>query len=259
MINSGELIQLVSPKGKRYLRTFNPGNELHTHDGKIDFRLIQDADFGDYVQTHMGKKYRVLKPTIHDLLKNIKRVTQIIYPKDIGYILLKLSVGPGTQIIEAGSGSGSLTLALAWYVGSTGVVYSFENREKFQRLCAQNLEKVGLQDNVRLINRDLEDGIDLCEKDCAFIDVRTPWEYLNQISAALRNGAPIGFLLPTFNQVSQLLEDLDTGPFSDIEVLELMLREYKPVPDRLRPDDRMVAHTGFLIFARNNKNSDCIY
>ncbi|MFW6415040.1 MAG: tRNA (adenine-N1)-methyltransferase [Thermodesulfobacteriota bacterium] len=252
MIYPGELVQLVSPKGKRYLRTFNPDDELHTHDGKLDLNLLDGTDFGDYIQTHLGKKYRVLKPTLHDLLKNIKRETQIIYPKDIGYILLKLSVGPGSRIIEFGSGSGSLTLALAWYVGSTGIVYSFERREKFLQLCARNLARVGLQDNVKQINQDIGDGIDLQEMDSAFMDVRTPWEYLDQIAQGLRNGAPVGFLLPTVNQVSDLLQSLENAPFSDVEVVELMLRHYKPVPDRLRPEDRMIAHTGFLVFARLN-------
>ena len=254
MINSGELVQLISPKGKRYLRVFNPEEELHTHDGKLDFSLMQEVEFGDYISTHLGKKYRLLKPTLHDLLKNIKRETQIIYPKDIGYILLKLNVGPGSRVLEVGSGSGSLTLALAWYVGNSGLVYSFEYREKFQKLCARNLSQVGLLQNVRQINQDIQLGSGLQEMDCAFIDVRTPWEYLEQIASSLRNGAPIGFLLPTMNQVSQLLEGLEDGDFSDVEVLELILRHYKPVPDRLRPEDRMIAHTGFLVFARLNKH-----
>ena len=254
MIYPGELVQLVSPKGKRYLRTFNPDDALHTHEGKLDLNLLHETEFGDYIKTHLGKNYRVLKPTLHDLLKNIKRETQIIYPKDIGYILLKLSVGPGSRIIEFGSGSGSLTLALAWYAGSSGIVYSFERREKFMEICANNLARVGLQNNVQQINQDIEEGIDLQEMDCAFIDVRTPWECLDQVAQGVRNGAPVGFLLPTVNQVSNLLESLDQGPFSDVEVVELMLRHYKPVSDRLRPEDRMVAHTGFLLFARLNKN-----
>jgi tRNA (adenine57-N1/adenine58-N1)-methyltransferase len=243
MIEPGQLILLISHKGKRYLRKLEAGGEVHTHDGKLLMDDIAEAGFGQYVQTHLGKAYLVLKPTLHDLIKGVKRQTQIMYPKEIGYLMMKLGIGPGT-------GSGGLTTALAWFVGDTGKVITYERRADFFKLAGKNLERVGLSHRVEQVNQNIEDGFLHSGADALFLDVRTPWEYLHSIPSAVIPGAMCGFLLPTVNQVSDLLRGLEDGPFADLEVLEILVRRWKPVADRLRPDDRMVAHTGFLVFAR---------
>ena len=250
MIEPGQLILLISHKGKRYLRKLEAGGEVHTHDGKLLMDEVAEAGFGQYVQTHLGKSYLVLKPTLHDLIKGVKRQTQIMYPKEIGYLMMKLGIGPGSTVIESGTGSGGLTTALAWFVGDTGKVITYERRADFFKLAGKNLERVGLADRVEQVNRNIEDGFLHSGADALFLDVRTPWEYLPSIPDAVIPGAMCGFLLPTVNQVSDLLRGLEDGPFADLEVLEILVRRWKPVADRLRPDDRMVAHTGFLVFAR---------
>lgn len=250
MIAPGELLLLVSPKGKRYIHAYDPNKTLHTNDGCIQFSALAEAGYGDVARTHLGKPYRLMRPTLYDLVQNVKRQTQIIYPKDIGYIVLKLGVGPGVTVIEAGTGSGSLTMALAWYVGKEGRVHTYERRPEFFDLSRKNLEWAGLEDRVERHCHDIAEGFLQRRADALFLDVRTPWDYLHHAAEALTPGAPLGFLLPTVNQVSTLLRALQAGPFMDVEVLEIFLRRYKPVADRLRPDDRMVAHTGFLVFAR---------
>ena len=250
MPSLGRLVLLVSPKGKRYLRPLDPGKTLHTNDGILQMSDVARAGFGRVALTHLGRPYQVIKPSLYDLVKGIKRQTQILYPKEIGYVLLKLGLGPGASVIEAGSGSGSLTLALSFMLGETGKVYTYERRPEFFELCAKNLERAGLGHNVERFNADIKDGFLQQGVDSLFLDVRNPWEYLDQVVKAVAPGAPLGFLLPTVNQVSELLAGLEAGPFADMEVLEILLRRYKPVPERLRPEDRMVAHTGFLIFAR---------
>lgn len=252
MIAPGQLLLLVSPKGKRYLRRADAAETLNTSDGKLSIAAAMEQGFGGLTPTHLGKPYKIVRPTIYDLVKSLKRQTQIIYPKDIGYICMKLGVGPGTRVVEAGSGSGSLTLALAWFVGPTGKVFTYERRPEFRTLCGKNLAWAGLDDGrVEQVEADIAEGFGDHAADALFLDVRTPWEYLDRIPAAVQPGAPLGFLLPTANQVSDLLDGLAQGPFEDIEVLELLVRRWKPVPARLRPDDRMVAHTGFLVFCRH--------
>ena len=252
MIDTGQLVMLISPKGKRYLRVLDPSGDLHTHDGKLSLAQVAETGFGGAAKTHLGIPYRILKPTVYDLIKGVKRHTQIMYPKEIGYILLKMGIGPGARVVEAGSGSGGLTLALAYAVGDTGRVHTHERREEFHQLAQKNLARVGLDHRVEFILQDVDEGFAVTGADALFLDVRTPWEVIRHIPDAVIPGAMCGFLLPTINQVSNLLDAMeDMGrTFVDTEVLEVLIRRWKPVPERMRPEDRMVAHTGFLVFAR---------
>ncbi len=127
---------------------------------------------------------------------------------------------------------------------------SYDRREDMQLLARQNLERAGLEPQVTLKLKDISGGFDETEADALFLDLPDPHQYLAQARAALRNGAPLGAILPTANQVSDLIEALNQNGFGFIEVCEIMLRFYKTVPARLRPLDRMVAHTGYLVFAR---------
>ena len=251
MILPGDLVLLISPKGKRYLHKFEPAGSVHSHDGRIMMAEIAAAGYGRAVRTHLGLSYLVLRPTIHDLITHARRQGQIMFPKEIGYLLLKMGIGPGSSVIECGTGSGGLALALAWYVGETGRVLSYDRREEFQAVAKKNLDRVGLTGRVEFVARDINEGFVHADADALFLDVRTPWEYLAHVPAAVKPGAMLGFLLPTTNQVSELLRGLDAGPFDGIEVLEILIRHYKPVAERLRPADRMIAHTGFLVFARH--------
>ncbi|MFP4658374.1 MAG: tRNA (adenine-N1)-methyltransferase [Desulfonatronovibrionaceae bacterium] len=250
MLESGQLLMLVSPKGKRYFVLADPEASLNTHDGTLSIRSAMEQGFGGRVHTHKDKQYLVLKPALYDFIKSIKRSTQIMYPKEIGYIAVKLGVGPGRKIIEAGSGSGSLTTALAWFAGDTGRVITYERREDFYNLCTKNLERCGLQNRVEQNLHDIEQGFLHTGADALFLDVRTPWLCLGHIPAAVIPGAPVGFLLPTANQVQALLQTMEDQPFGEVEVMEILIRRYKPVAERFRPEDRMVGHTGFLVFAR---------
>jgi tRNA (adenine57-N1/adenine58-N1)-methyltransferase len=173
-----------------------------------------------------------------------------VYPKEIGYILLKLNVGPGSRIVECGTGSGALTIALAHAVRPDGRVFSYEQREDMIETASKNLANAGLVEWVELKQRDAGEGFDERNADALFLDVRTPWEYLSQAWEALIEGGFFGAIVPTANQVSALIEGLDEHGFHGVEVCEILLRYFKPVAERLRPTDRMVGHTGYLIFAR---------
>ncbi len=251
----GSLVIIVTPKGKRHLKRVEEGQDWHSGDGILSMQDVANASYGSEVCTSLGVPLRLQEVTLRDLLKGVKRQTQIIYPKDIAYICMRLGVGEGRTIIEAGSGSGALTTALSWFSGKTGQVHTFEAREEFHKLVKRNLEWAGLGQNVTLHHRDIADGFDMEGADALFLDVRTPWEYLDNVVKAVRPGASLAFLLPTVDQVSKLLLGLERGPFDDIDVCELLMRRWKPIADRLRPNDRMVAHTGFLVFCRHQEKS----
>jgi len=149
-----------------------------------------------------------------------------------------------------------MTIALAYAVGPQGQVISYEVRPDMQNLARKNLERLGLDGRVEFKLRDIAEGLDETNVDAFFLDVPNPYDYVAQVRAALKPGGFFCGLVPTFNQVAQLLHALRQGRFAFIEVCEILLRYYKPEPTRLRPTDRMVAHTGFLIFGRRIESSE---
>lgn len=246
----GDLILMVAEDGKRVLVQLQRGGQWHTHRGLVRHDDILDRPLGRMVVTQLGHAFLVLEPSTHDLIRYIKRSTQIIFPKDAAYIVQRLNLFPGRRIVEAGTGSGGLTIALARAVMPHGRVTSYEERQKMSNLAARNLERAGLLDYVDLKVQDVSEGFAEREVDSCFLDLREPWLHLSQARAVLKDGGFFGSLLPTTNQVSALLQGLEAHGFADLVVEELLVRSYKPIAERLRPSDRMVAHTGYLVFAR---------
>lgn len=247
---AGDLAYLVGPRGHSLTVQLAPDGRIETMHGYIKHADLIGREWGTQVSTHLGKTFTMLQPALDDLLRNIERNTQVVYPKDIGYILLSLGIGPGSHVVEAGTGSGALTVALAHAVGPQGHVYSYERRSDAQAIAKANLEHFGLADRVTLKSRDISEGFDERDLPALFLDLPDPENYLAQVRAALQPGGFFGSLLPTSNQVSALLTALKAHHFGFVEVSEILHRYYKPVPERLRPADTMNAHTGFLIFAR---------
>lgn len=246
-----EIVLLVSPDAKHYAVRLVPGQRLDTHHGYILHDAIIGQPFGATVQTQLGHVYLLLQPSTYDLVMHVKRISQIVYPKEIGYILLRMNIVPGVRVVECGTGSGALTLALARMVRPNGRVYSYEERDDMLTLARKNLERAGVLDVVELKARDIRTGFDEHDADALFLDVREPWLFLAQAHTALKGGGFFGTLVPTTNQVSDILQEMERlGGWAEIEVVEILTRYYKPVAERLRPQDRMVAHTGYLIFAR---------
>ena len=246
----GDLVLLIARDYKRFLVRLHSGGELQTHRGVLSHDDLIGQPLGREIHSHLGYPFLVLEPSITDLIQDIKRTTQIMYPKDIGYVLLRMNIASGRRVIEAGTGSGGLTLALARAVAPTGRVYSYEVRPDVVQLAAMNLEWVGLREYVELKERDIAGGFDEQDVDALFLDVRRPWDYLSQAEDALKGGGFFGCIVPTTNQVVRVLQTLPEYGFSAIEVEELWLRPYKAIAARLRPMDRIIAHTGYLIFAR---------
>lgn len=253
---AGDVIQLVGLRHKHFIFTLVTDGELQTHRGVIKHNDLIGLPYGTQVFSHIGAPFFLLQPSLADLLNELPRNTQILYPKDIGFILVTMSVGPGQRVIEAGTGSGSMTIALAHAVGPEGKVISYEQRQDFQNLARKNLTRVGLESRVDFKLRDIAEGLDETDADAFFLDVPNPYDYLGQVRASLKPGGYFCALIPTVNQVEKVLLALRVHRFAFIEVAEMLLRYYKPEPSRFRPTDRMVAHTGFLVFARRIEASE---
>jgi tRNA (adenine57-N1/adenine58-N1)-methyltransferase len=246
----GDLVLLYGQDGKRFIVRLQPAGDLQTHHGVLKHDDLIGAEWGTPCQSHLGYPFVLLRPSLDDLLLHIRRRSQIVFPKEIGVVLLRLSVAPGKTIIEAGTGSGAMTTALAWVVGDSGRVHSFDRRADMQSLALENLQRLGLESRVILHLRDISEGFGVARADGLFLDLPTPELYLTQCRQAMRGGSTLAALLPTTNQVQVLIAALPASGFGFIEVCEMLQRFYKPVPARLRPVDRMVAHTGYLVFAR---------
>jgi len=248
--SDGDLAELVGLRHKHFIVTLQAGAKFETHRGVLQYDDLIGKPWGSQVFSHLGAPFFLLQPSLADVLVDLPRSTQILYPKDVGFILITMGIGPGKKVLEAGTGSGSMTIAAAFAVGPQGRVVTYEIREDMQNLARRNLERVGLASRVDFKLRDIREGFDETDADAFFLDVPNPWDYIPQVRAALKPGGFFCSLVPTFNQIEDLLLSMRRSRFAFVEVCEILLRYFKPEPARIRPTDRMVAHTGFLIFGR---------
>lgn len=246
----GDLVQLVGLRHKHFLVELKAGQVLHTHRGMIRHDDIIGIPYGIQVFSHNGSPFFLLQPSLGDVMRDLPRSTQIMYPKDVGFILQSMSIGPGQHVLEAGTGSGSFTSALAFAVGATGKVTTYEVREEMQKKAKENINFLGLADRVEFKLRNINDGFDERNVDALFLDLPNPYDYVPQVREALKPGGFFGTLLPTTNQIQTTIRALRRADFAFVDVCEIMMRYYKTEPDRFRPTDRMVAHTGYLLFGR---------
>jgi len=249
-VEDGDLVQLVGLRHKSFIIRVTAGGKMESHRGVIKHDDLIGKPWGTKVTSHLGNQFFILQPALGDLLKEMPRTTQIMYPKEIGFILVNMGIGEGQLVVEAGTGSGALTTALAFAVGKTGRVVSYEARPEMQALAMKNLTRLGLVDRVEFKLRDISEGFDETGVDALFLDVQNPYDFIAQVKTALKFGGFFGAILPTANQVSRLVLALRQNNFAFIDICELLLRYYKAEPERFRPVDRMIAHTGYLLFAR---------
>jgi tRNA (adenine57-N1/adenine58-N1)-methyltransferase len=254
--HDGDLAQLVGLRHKHFILPLQAGARFETHRGILQHDDLIGKPWGTQVFSHIGSPFFLLQPSLADVINELPRTTQILYPKDIGFILITMGIGPGQTVMEAGTGSGSMTTALSFAVGPQGRVISYEIKPDVQNLARKNLTRFGLESRVDFKLRDIGQCFDETEVDAFFLDVPNPYDYAAQVRAALKPGGYMCCLIPTFNQVEKTLMALRQNSFAFVEVCELLLRYYKPEPARIRPTDRMVAHTGFLVFARRIEPGD---
>ena len=242
MLNEGDWV-LIRYGDRSYLRRLEKGGSLNVRRDTLRFSEVIGKPEGIRVG-----KFEVFRPALEDLiLLGFRRKTQIIYPKDAFYIAFKLGIGRNSRVLEFGTGSGALCAVLSELAGE---VHTYEVVEEFHRLAVSNMKRYGLGENVVFHLGDFgEAEVEEALFDCAFVDVRDPLPYLEKLHRVLRDSAPLGFLLPTANQVVALLKELKPL-FGGVEVLEILHRHYKTLPERFRPEDTMIGHTAYLVFCR---------
>ena len=248
--SEGDLVEVISQRQKKFIFRLEIGKELHTHRGILKHEYLIGKLWGARISSHSGSLFFLLQPSIGDLIETTRRNTQIMYPKDIGFILMQMNIMPGSRIVEAGTGSGSLTQVLAAIVGENGHVYSYDTRMEMQNLAKKNLSRINMLDRVSFINKNISEGFDQEGVNAVFLDLPNPYDFLIHVRKSLRVGGYFGTLLPTTNQITKTIIALRRNGLEYIETCEILLRYYQSEATKFRPVDRMVAHTGYLMFAR---------
>ena len=256
-IKDGDLIYLIYDKRRKWVRKVEADKEFHTDRGMIKFNDIIGKDFGITITSHpYNHKFYVFKPLPSDIIVKMGRASQIIYPEDIGLILMYTGISPGSKVIEAGCGSGSLTSIMGIYVQPEGHIFSFDIREKAIKQALKNVARLGCTDAVTIELKDImEDELDFNEDiDTVILDMGSPWLAIPKIRKYLKNSGTICCFSPVMEQVKKNHFALEDNGFHQIATYELLKRKIqvkrKAGFEATSPESRMVGHTGYLTFAR---------
>jgi tRNA (adenine57-N1/adenine58-N1)-methyltransferase len=249
-ISEGDYILLYMSQRKTYLVKVEGGKSFHTHKGFIKFDDLIGKQYGSTVLSSLNVEFAVFKPLLRDYIMKSVRKTQIMYPKDVALIVVFSGIGPRSHVVEAGTGTGALTTALAHYVKPDGRVYSYEIREEFLKTAEKNLKRAGLSDFVELKNKDVTVEIDESDVDSVILDLATPWLVVPHACTALKPCGTILSFSPTIDQVVKTVEALKENGFVDIETVESLMRGMQIERGKTRPQTLMTAHTGYVTFAR---------
>jgi tRNA (adenine57-N1/adenine58-N1)-methyltransferase len=249
----GERVLLVDLRGRTYLVKIHEGGTFHTHSGMLPHDRLIGAPEGTRVETSGGMALTAFRPRFADFALKMPRGAQVVYPKDLGPILTYADVGPGARVLEAGTGSGALTIALCRAVGPDGRVVSYETRPEHLERAVANVEAYfgKLPDTLELRGGDVSNvGASGDRFDRCVLDLPEPWASLEAIHGALEPGGVLCAYLPTTGQVQQLVLAMPALGFLHVETFEVLRRSWHVTARSVRPDHRMVGHTGFLSIAR---------
>ena len=251
--NYGDRVQLTDAKGKLHTITLKPGGEFHTHKGWLIHDQIVGMPQGSVVETTAGLKFLAFKPLYGDYVLSMPRGATIVYPKDAALIVGFADIAPGLRVLEAGVGSGALTIALLRAVGPTGQVDSFERREEFAQIATRNVTEYfnGKPENWSLTLGSLQDKATDEKYDRMVLDMLAPWECVQLADDVLHPGVVLLAYVATTTQLSAMAEAIkESGRFTEPESSESLVRQWHHEGLAVRPVHRMIGHTGFLIQAR---------
>lgn len=256
---AGDLCLLVDGRGRHYLVVLRPGESFHYHAGFLEHdRIIGNGEGVTHLSSE-GARLTALRPRLADYVLRMKRGAQVVYPKDIGPILVWADIGPGMTVLEAGTGSGALTLALVRAVGREGRVVSVERREDHAAHARARIEEFlgEVPANLELRVGNVEDWVEGVDPDRLVLDLPEPWEVVPAAAEGLRPGGILCAYLPTVPQVEQLARAMrGAGCFVETTTFEVLMREWSVAGRSVRPEHRMVGHTGFITVGRRAERGE---
>ncbi|MHA1819054.1 MAG: tRNA (adenine-N1)-methyltransferase [Promethearchaeota archaeon] len=255
LIKDGDLVYIYYDRRRKWIRKVKKDEKFHCDKGFFEFNDIIGQEFGLCLSLKpTGKRIYIFKPILSDIIMEIKRVSQIIYPKDIGLILMYAGIGPGTTIIEAGTGSGSLTSMLANYVRPTGHVYTYDIRPNALKQAKKTIRRLGLEEYVTFDLKDIRSEVEQKEVDVVVLDIPTPWEAISYVKKLLKNSGILVSFSPVMEQVIKTHKALREARYFDIKTFELLERRYQVKENATRPEFDMIGHSGYITFARKFKD-----
>jgi tRNA (adenine57-N1/adenine58-N1)-methyltransferase len=250
-IKAGDLIFVYLDRKRQFLIQAIQDLEFSSDLGNMDLSNIIGRPYGYVGETHLGNKFYCLKPSTADLMMKLKRRTTIVYPKDLGCLLLETVVGPGARVIDIGTGSGALAMVLAKLVAPDGKVFSYERRAEFIELARANIERAGYIENVEFHCCDpAEQEFSQVDIDAVFVDVPEPWTIVPKAAIALKGGHHLVCWSPNIEQVKKTVEALNQNGFVRIRTSELLEREMLVRQQGVRPRERSITHTAYLVRAQ---------
>jgi len=252
MLKDGDLVQLTDPKGRRHLLTLREGGVFHTHRGSLQHDDIIGGPDGNVVRSAGGTPYVVFRPLLADYTLAMKRGAAVVYPKDAAQIVAYADVFPGARVLEAGAGSGALSCWLLRAIGSDGELVSYERRADFAEIASRNVASFfgSVPGHWKLVVGDLSDAV-AAAFDRVVLDMLAPWDYVQAAADALVPGGLVCCYVATTTQLSRTVESLrGHGSFDEPAAWESMVRGWHVEDLAVRPEHRMIGHTGFLVTAR---------
>jgi tRNA (adenine57-N1/adenine58-N1)-methyltransferase catalytic subunit len=250
-ITDGAYVLFFYQASKNWLTKIEKSKKLHTHIGIIDFDQVLGLEYGSSIVTPKQKMVYLMEPTIYDFVMKSDRKTQIVYPKDLGYIAIRTGLKSGSNVLEIGTGSASLTTFFASLVGTSGHVFTYDVNEEFMEIARKNLKKSEMEKNVSMYNRDImNEGLELSEIDVAIIDLGDPWNVLHIVHKCLKSSGSVAIICPTMNQLEKTAKHMMEIGFTDIESTEILIRNIEAREGKTRPSMRMIGHTTYLLFGR---------
>lgn len=250
---AGDPALLIDSKGRQFLLSLDPERTFQYHEGAVPHRDLIGREDGTWAESSTGAFLLLLRPRLADFILKMKRGAQVVYPKDLGPILVYADIAPGMTVLEAGTGSGALTLGLSRAVGPSGRVISVELREDHAAHARKAVQRWygDLPDNLELQVGDVTDLVETVAPERIVLDVPEPWHVMKAAALHQPTGGVLASYLPTVLQVQTLVEEARaSGVFTQIEVKEFLVRDWNVAGRSVRPEHNMVAHTGFLVFMR---------